>query len=246
MITELVQPIIKLIPHQLLLTSTISNQTNLPPIHPLTADVNYDYWNQTVVIAMIQNYTKLLNELKELKRKTHKFLKKMTISGIRKFGNLLLENGYIYPNETGFNDYFINYINSQSSIKELKEWKTFSKTEWCRKNLFKTIENNNNNTYIAEITLKIWPAGIPSQSLFYFAMIVVSLLLDPKHGTDMKDKHVVMRVQKFKGVDNSDDIIIDYDKYERLAISKSSESSDSNDASDSEKHNNQSENESTF
>ncbi|CAJ0643109.1 14233_t:CDS:2 [Entrophospora sp. SA101] len=72
-------------------------------------------------------------------------------------------------------------------------------------------------------------------------MIVVSLLLDPKHGTDMKDKHVVMR-----GVDNSDDIIIDYDKYERLAISKSSESSDSNDASDSEKHNNQSENESTF
>ncbi|CAJ0755426.1 7841_t:CDS:2, partial [Entrophospora sp. SA101] len=225
-VTELVQPIIKLIPHQLLLTSTISNQTNLPPIHPLTADVNYDYWNQTVVIAMIQNYTKLLNELKELKRKTHKFLKKMTISGIRKFGNLLLENGYIYPNETGFNDYFISiineqydskkkeinntqqfknamftvfgndkldYINSQSSIKELKEWKTFSKTEWCRKNLFKTIENNNNNTYIAEITLKIWPAGIPSQSLFYFAMIVVSLLLDPKHGTDMKDKHVVMR-----------------------------------------------------
>ncbi|CAJ0917454.1 1384_t:CDS:2 [Entrophospora sp. SA101] len=218
--------VMRLIPHQLLLTSTISNQTNLPPIHPLTADVNYDYWNQTVVIAMIQNYTKLLNELKELKRKTHKFLKKMTISGIRKFGNLLLENGYIYPNETGFNDYFISiineqydskkkeinntqqfknamftvfgndkldYINSQSSIKELKEWKTFSKTEWCRKNLFKTIENNNNNTYIAEITLKIWPAGIPSQSLFYFAMIVVSLLLDPKHGTDMKDKHVVMR-----------------------------------------------------
>ncbi|CAJ0853820.1 6466_t:CDS:2, partial [Entrophospora sp. SA101] len=142
---------------------------------------------------------------------------------------------------TVFGNDKLDYINSQSSIKELKEWKTFSKTEWCRKNLFKTIENNNNNTYIAEITLKIWPAGIPSQSLFYFAMIVVSLLLDPKHGTDMKDKHVVMR-----GVDNSDDIIIDYDKYERLAISKSSESSDSNDASDSEKHNNQSENESTF
>ncbi|CAJ0905203.1 11440_t:CDS:2 [Entrophospora sp. SA101] len=119
---------------------------------------------------------------------------------------------------TVFGNDKLDYINSQSSIKELKEWKTFSKTEWCRKNLFKTIENNNNNTYIAEITLKIWPAGIPSQSLFYFAMIVVSLLLDPKHGTDMKDKHVVMR---------------------RLDISKSSESSDSNDASDAEKYSNQ-------
>ncbi|CAH1762750.1 1905_t:CDS:2 [Entrophospora sp. SA101] len=36
-----------------------------------------------------------------------------------------------------------------------------------------------------------------------------------------------------------DDIIIDYDKYERLDISKSSESSDSNDASDAEKYSNQ-------
>nr|CAG8433746.1 2067_t:CDS:2 [Entrophospora candida] len=76
-------------------------------------------------------------------------------------------------------------------------------------------------------------------------MTVVSLLLDPKYGTDMKDKHIVMRMQNFKGVDNSDDIIIDYDKYERLAISESSESSDSNDASDSEKYSNQCENEST-
>ncbi|CAJ0763711.1 8065_t:CDS:2, partial [Entrophospora sp. SA101] len=88
----------------------------------------------------------------------------------------------------------LDYINSQSSIKELKEWKTSSKTKWCRKNLFKTMENNNNNTYIAEIISKIWPA-------------VVTLLLDPKYGTDMKDKHVVMRMQKFKGVDNSNDIM---------------------------------------
>ena len=44
-------------------------------------------------------------------------------------------------------------------------------------------------------------------------------------------------------MDNSDDIIIDYDKYERLAISESSES---NDASNSEKYSNQSENESTL
>ena len=47
-------------------------------------------------------------------------------------------------------------------------------------------------------------------------------------------------------MDNSDDIIIDYDKYERLAISESSDSSDSNDASNSEKYSNQSENESTL
>ncbi|CAJ0640178.1 7816_t:CDS:2 [Entrophospora sp. SA101] len=46
---------------------------------------------------------------------------------------------------------------------------------------------------------------------------------DPKYGTDMKDKH---------GVDNSNDIIIDYERYERLAINKSSESS-------SEKYSNQ-------
>ncbi|CAJ0640592.1 14237_t:CDS:2 [Entrophospora sp. SA101] len=38
-------------------------------------------------------------------------------------------------------------------------------------------------------------------------MTVVTLLLDPKYGTDMKDKHVVMRMQKFKGVDNSNDIM---------------------------------------
>ena len=60
------------------------------------------------------------------------------------------------------------------------------------------MENNNDNTYIAEIISKIWPAGIPSQSSSYFAMTVVSLLLDPKYGTAMKDKHVVMRMQKFK------------------------------------------------
>ncbi|CAJ0855918.1 8395_t:CDS:2, partial [Entrophospora sp. SA101] len=66
--------------------------------------------------------------------------------------------------------------------------------------------------------------GIPSQSSSYFAMTVVCLLLDPKYGTDMKDKHFVMKMQK-------------------LDISKSSESSDSNDASDAEKYSNQSENE---
>nr|CAG8529630.1 3512_t:CDS:2 [Entrophospora candida] len=55
-------------------------------------------------------------------------------------------------------------------------------------------------------------------------MTVVTLHLDPKYGTDMKDKH-------------------------RLAISESSEpsdSSDSNDASNSEKYSNRSENESTL
>jgi hypothetical protein len=50
------------------------------------------------------------------------------------------------------------------------------------------MENSNNDTYIAEIISKIWPAGVPSQSSSYFAIIVVSLLLDPKYGTDMKDK----------------------------------------------------------
>nr|CAG8452508.1 2298_t:CDS:2 [Entrophospora candida] len=89
------------------------------------------------------------------------------------------------------------------------------------------MENNNNNTYIAEIISKIWPA-------------------DPKYGTDMKDKHVVMRMQKFKIIVMT---LLLTDKYERLAISESTESSDSsdsNDASNSEKYSNQSENESTL
>jgi len=60
------------------------------------------------------------------------------------------------------------------------------------------MENSNDDTYIAEIISKIWPAGVPSQSSLYFAMTVVSLLLDPKYGTDMKDKHVIVRMQKFK------------------------------------------------
>nr|CAG8592513.1 1517_t:CDS:2 [Entrophospora candida] len=47
-----------------------------------------------------------------------------------------------------------------------------------------------------------------SQSSSYFAMTVVTLLLDPKYGTDMKDKHVVMRMQKFKGVDNNSNDIM--------------------------------------
>nr|CAG8576476.1 10911_t:CDS:1 [Entrophospora candida] len=85
--------------------------------------------------------------------------------------------------------------------------------------------------------------------------ILLKLYSKYKYGTDIKDKYVIVRMQKFKvrfivfiylinkGVDNGDDTIIDYNKYERLAISESSESSDSNNASDSEEYSNQSRNE---
>nr|CAG8544862.1 6621_t:CDS:2 [Entrophospora candida] len=57
--------------------------------------------------------------------------------------------------------------------------------------------------------------------------ILLKLYSKYKYGTDIKDKHVIVRMQKFK----------------RLAISESSESSDSNNASDSEEYSNQSRNE---
>ncbi|CAJ0754442.1 9091_t:CDS:2, partial [Entrophospora sp. SA101] len=73
-----------------------------------------------IVKKLDSNYTKLSNELEELK-------KRLTIwkSATRK----LLKNGYIYPNETGFKDYFISVINEQYDSKKKKRSTTPSNSK---------------------------------------------------------------------------------------------------------------------
>ncbi|CAJ0911662.1 8950_t:CDS:2 [Entrophospora sp. SA101] len=112
----------RLIPHQLPLTSTISNQTNLPPTHPLTADVNNDYLESNSsysngsidkntlkqILIYLRKNTELLVETNKItqvfKENDNQWYKEVWKSATRK----LLKNGYIYPNETGFKDYFIS------------------------------------------------------------------------------------------------------------------------------------------
>lgn len=91
----------------------------------------------------------------------------------------------------------LDNINSRASIREIQTWKKSSKSVWCKQNLFKPIDNSD-NTYISEIISKVWPNGYPSKSSMYFLMTVVSLFLDPNYGIEMKDKYVIMRMQKFE------------------------------------------------
>ncbi|CAJ0873584.1 5299_t:CDS:2 [Entrophospora sp. SA101] len=87
----------RLIPHQLPLTSTISNQTNLPPTHPLTADVNNDYLesnssysNGSIDKNTLKQILIYLRKNTELLVETNKIVKKLD-SNYTKLSNELKE-----------------------------------------------------------------------------------------------------------------------------------------------------------
>ncbi|CAH1769815.1 15822_t:CDS:2, partial [Entrophospora sp. SA101] len=119
-----------LIPHQLPLTSTISNQTNLPPTHPLTADVNNDYLESN---SSYSNGSIDKNTLKQiliyLRKNTELLVETNKIEVWKSATRKLLKNGYIYPNETGFKDYFISVINEQYDSKKKKRSTTPSNSK---------------------------------------------------------------------------------------------------------------------